>query len=205
MARSHTTLRLFVAAYPPMATRAAMAALLEDHRKSRGWPECRPVPPDQLHLTLQFIGDRREQELADVESSVARSVSGIAPARLTPIRLISLPRRGPARLVAIETDAPPSVLEIHRRLAHRLARNPGQHAADRFLPHLTLGRFTHPAHGLDVDESITMEPFSIERVALVRSVLHPSGAEHRVLREFPLDGDRTSPSAPSGGGEDRHP
>jgi 2'-5' RNA ligase len=174
--------RLFVAAYPPPAL--ARAAL--ERIGSLGLPEHRATPGEQVHLTLQFIGDTDPRELDAVRESVARSASGLAAFELTPARLITLPKRGPSRLVALETDAPPGVLELHRRLAHRLASETRKDAADRFLPHLTLCRFRRPARGVRVDEGVELDPFVVPEIRLMRSVLRPEGAEHRVVEAFGL-------------------
>lgn len=187
-------LRLFVAIYPPQGGREG-----DPVRGSRDWLRAirkldpplanhRPTPPEQVHLTLQFIGDTPQGDLDRVIESIERSASGIAPFGLTPLRLMTLPPRGRPRLVALETDAPPPLLELQRRLAHRLARNPRQKAGDRFLPHLTLARFTHDARPRDLDVPARDPMFHVEHLALVRSVLLPTGAQHRVLREFPLKG-----------------
>jgi len=102
------------------------------------------TPTEQVHLTLQFIGDTAERELDDVRESVARSCAGIDPFILTPRRLVSCPlnrSRGRARLIALETDLPSAMTELHRRLASRLARPKRGRAdveKDRFVPHITL-------------------------------------------------------------------
>lgn len=148
----------------------------------------RSTPPDQVHLTLQFIGPTDPRELEEKAESVERSASGIGAFELTPVRFITLPQRGRPRLVALETDAPPGLLEIQRRLAHRLASKPRRDPGDRFLPHLTLCRFTHRARPRDLDQSVEFDAFQIDRIALMRSILRESGAEHSLVREFPLEG-----------------
>jgi 2'-5' RNA ligase len=102
------------------------------------------------------------------------------------LRLITLPRRGPKRLVAVETDAPASVMELKRRLVTRLAHDPRRDSADRFLPHLTVCRFRAPARMEALDHALDEAPFPVEEVRLMRSVLRPTGAEHDAVATFPL-------------------
>lgn len=174
-------LRLFVAIYPSPEAAAALLAALDE----LSLPPHRPTNPDQLHLTAQFIGDTNERDLEEVRESVARSCSGLPAFNLTPRRIISLPERGPTRLLAAETDSPAPLLELHRRLAKRLAKSAQARDDGRFRPHLTLARFGAVPH-LGVDHPLEMGAFPVIRVALVRSVLHTSGAEHRAIGEFPL-------------------
>ena len=175
-------MRLFVAAYPPRAfARCALEAL-----RGVGMPANRETAVEQVHLTLQNIGDTEAGRVGEVSESVARSASGIGVFTLRAVRLITLPERGAARLVALETDAPGALLELQRRLATRLARKPREKAGDRFVPHLTLCRFRGAEAGLRVNEGVELGGFEVGEIALMRSVLRPGGAEHREVARFGL-------------------
>lgn len=177
-------LRLFVAAYPPPEAAETMLRALRALELARH----REVPPTQVHMTLQFIGDRAPSELDAVAESVERSCAGIAAFSLKALTLTTLPERGHARLVAAETDAPAPLLELHRRLAHRLAREPRRNPADRFLPHMTVCRFAHGERQPRLRAAIEAPPFRVERAVLMRSILRPGGAEHAEVASFPLEG-----------------
>jgi 2'-5' RNA ligase len=104
------------------------------------------------------------------------------------IRLVRLPERGHARLIAAEADQPAALMEMQRRLAHRLARNPREKAGERFLPHFTLARFTCPTRFdiKDEDAPLSCEPFTVHSVFLMKSALTPEGARHDVVNEFAM-------------------
>lgn len=183
----HAPLRLFLAAYPPLG----VVQGLQSRAAGLPLPEYKSVPPEQVHLTLLFMGDRRAASIPDIESSIAASCKGIRACIVRPRRLLSLPEKGPARLVAVETDAPPSLQELHTRLANRLADRTRR--GTPFLPHLTLLRF--PGTGADVrvnedlatpEQDATTFLFELRSVCLVKSTLHPKGSRHEVLREFAL-------------------
>ena len=116
-------------------------------------------------------------------TSIERACSGIEAFELTPTRLIGLPTERP-RVLAIETDAPAALLELHRRLATRLARSPRPDAADRFVPHVTLARLT--GGGSMHAEDVALPAFDVREVVLCRSVLTASGAEHSKLASVTL-------------------
>lgn len=177
-------LRVFVGLYPPPQASESVAGLLD----GLNLPIHRRTPALQLHMTAHFIGDVPASAIDGVIESAERSASGLAPFDLTPLRLVTLPERGPARLVALVTDAPPALLELHRRLVHRLAAKPRQQPHDGFLPHVTLCRFGSPAAGLRVNEPVTAAPWRIDRVRLMRSILRAEGAEHLMVAEFALNG-----------------
>jgi RNA 2',3'-cyclic 3'-phosphodiesterase len=115
-------------------------------------PETRLTPAEQVHMTLQFIGDTPASEMEATMESVRRAAAVLPAFTLNLRRLMRLPERGPARLIAAETDAPPALLELQRRLASRLARNVRARAGDRFTPHMTLCRFAAPQRRLSLPE-----------------------------------------------------
>jgi 2'-5' RNA ligase len=175
-------LRLFVAIYPPADAAAALLGAL----RGIGLARHRETPVAQVHMTLQFIGDRAAREVDSVAESVERSCAGVGAFTLLPLRIVTLPANAHPRLAAAETDAPARLLEVQRRLAHRLAREPRSDAADRFLPHLTLCRFAHGERQRRLALPIEAPRFLVDRVALVRSVLKPEGARHAEVAAFPL-------------------
>lgn len=176
--------RLFVAIYPPASDAEAM---LRAMRRLHPAPH-RETPVAQVHMTLQFVGEIDRGEQGAVIESVERSVAGLPAFALSPERLVTLPKRGRPRLIAAKTDAPGTLLEIQRRLATRLARNPRDRAGDRFTPHFTLCRFTHAASPDPADAPIGLASFRVEQVYLMRSVLRPDGAEHAPVHRVPLTG-----------------
>ena len=184
MARPLKNLRLFVAIHPPPALLGSLQAAVD---ALPGLPPRRTVPAEQVHLTLPFIGDTPMRAIEDTIESVARAASGVRAMYLEPTQLISLPRRGHARLIAVETDAPPLLLELQRRLARRLA-NVRRRADDRFLPHLTLCRFRAPTRMEPITRQIELPEFRVDRIRLMRSTLRAEGAEHHEVAEFMLPG-----------------
>lgn len=180
MSTSH---RLFVAIYPGPEAAARMLAALAQALPAE--VRRRAVAPEQVHMTLQFIGDTDEREVPEVCESVRRSASGLAAFSLDIVRLATLPERGPPRLLAAITDAPAALRELQRRLASRLARNPRARPGERFLPHLTLCRFTGRAPRVDAPG--TIGAFEVRSVRLMASVLRPTGAEHTAVLAVPFD------------------
>lgn len=168
-------------AYPPAGVASAMLGLLEGVEL----PRHRVTPVEQVHMTLQFIGDRHRRELGAVIESVERSCAGVGVFSLEARRLVSLPERGRARLAAVETDAPAGLMEIQRRLAHRLA-DPKRRRSGRFLPHLTVCRFEDEEEMARLERPVEVEGFGVEEVRLMHSVLRPTGAEHRLVHAVRL-------------------
>jgi 2'-5' RNA ligase len=168
------SIRLFIGIYPP----APLARWMLEAIGAVQLPPHRAVPAEHVHLTLQFIGDTPRGELPATVESMERSAAGLRAFELTVQRLITLPERGPRRLIAACTDAPGILEELKRRLVTRLAR-PGERRSRRpFRPHLTLARFRKPTPGPAIDHPLEQRRFPVDRIVLMRSTLRPEGAQH---------------------------
>ena len=176
------SLRLFVAVYPPPDV---AIALLETLAKL-DLPPHRVVPPEQVHLTLQFIGDTPPGKLDEIGETVQRAAGGLGVFEMRFVGLMTLPQGRRARLMSAEADRPAPLIELHRRLATRLAQRPRRDAADRFRPHFTLCRFRAPQRIDRIERSANIDPFTVREVVLLRSTLRPQGAEHHALSTFLL-------------------
>lgn len=183
MTRPSANLRLFVGVYPPRPRAIELVRALEP----LSLPKNRATPADHVHLTLQFVGDVPASDLEDVRESVRRAASGLSGFSLTPRRLLTLPERGGARLIALETDSPAPMMELQRRLAHRLARSARNQPGDRFRPHLTLCRFDPGVRAEHFVHDVSSEAFDVHSIRLMKSLLKPTGAEHLLVEETLLD------------------
>ncbi|MCH8822246.1 MAG: RNA 2',3'-cyclic phosphodiesterase [Planctomycetes bacterium] len=182
MSRPQKNLRLFIAAYPPLEITKKLSSALNNLQL----PEYRAVIAVQVHLTIQFIGDVPTKKLDETIESVERAASGLRAFDLNVKGLITLPVRGPTRLIAAETDCPSTLKELHRRLVTRLARSPRQKTSDRFLPHLTLCRFRNPDKDVSMNSPLDVPAFAVEQIALMRSTLSNEGAKHHEIAAIKL-------------------
>jgi 2'-5' RNA ligase len=189
MAKPRRNLRLFAACYPPLSLAQRWLETLD----TLPLPPHRLVPPEQVHLTLQFIGDTPVKELDAVLESVERACAGLEPFELLPQRYGPLPDQpssAPAKLLMLETDCPPTLLELHSRLVIRLATNARANSSRSYRPHLTLCRIHPPAscQCISTVQPTTTDRFVVDRVHLMRSTLSPAGAQHHEVEQFPLVG-----------------
>lgn len=176
--------RLFIGIYPPREAAEAMLSSVDAVASEAGvdLPAFRMVPPEQVHLTLHFVGPVRGGEVEGIGESLERAVSGIDTFELRPTKLIALPPRDP-RLLAVETTLPSGLVELQRRLVTRLASKPSGRA---YLPHITVCRFKGGGPRGFGERALQIPAFSVTEVCLMRSVLRPDGAEHRLVRKVGL-------------------
>jgi 2'-5' RNA ligase len=151
--------------------------------------------PDQLHLTLWFLGNVPAPRLPELCQAVGGGLTGVARFRL---RLGSLgafpsPRAPRVLWVGLEGDLP-RLLEVQGRVA-RAAGAFGDHQEARpFHAHLTIGRVNRPEApvGRAWQAFVAKRPApapcerEIGAVRLIRSRLRPDGAEYLELASFAL-------------------
>ena len=164
------TTRLFLALWPSVGTRRALA----EHQARWTWPDgAAVVDPARLHLTLHFIG-------AVPAPDIARIAEGLqVPSR--PVTLtFSRPALWPRGLaVLLPSHVPTALLELQAELSQALRRLDCPVDERQFKPHITLARQAAEAH-------LPEEPVppviwrAVGGYALVQS-----RAGYRVLKHYP--------------------
>jgi RNA 2',3'-cyclic 3'-phosphodiesterase len=141
------------------------------------------VPPDNLHVTLAFLGSRPATDVEPVAAALREAASGVALPVLRVRRYRETRSVGMLVLDDEEGRATGLAGRLHERLEglglYRSERRP-------WLPHLTVLRFRRPPRFdpvlPDLGEVVPSE------AAVYLSRLHPSGARYEVLESVPLGG-----------------
>ena len=177
---AHEHIRLFCALTLPQET---VGRVVEWQLRLPGG-DYRVVPPENLHLTLAFLGRRPTHELAAIEAELEGAVLAVA----API-VLRLERyretRSVGMLVFADEDGRAAVLagDLHARLQRLGVYEPEQRS---WLPHLTVVRFrTRPRLAPSLPDLGEVVP---SEAAVYHSVLRPAGAEYVVLHALPLMG-----------------
>lgn len=141
----------------------------------------RAVHPDQLHVTLAFLGARRAMELDPIVGALRDAARGAGPLPLTPRRWRETRSVGMVVLADESGAAGELAGRLHARLealgVYRRERRP-------WLPHLTVLRFRErPGVEPPLPETGTFVPSG---AAAYLSHLHPSGARYEVLDRVSL-------------------
>ncbi len=176
-------LRLFVALDPPDSARLSLVRLCN------GVPGAKWVPPDQLHLTLRFIGEVDNGTFADIADALA-AVS-VAPFSLRLSGVGHFPPRGAPKVLWAGVDDGVPAARLHDEIETRLRRLGLAPDSRKFAPHVTLARLRHARLGkvrdfLSQHALFASEAFALSTFHLYSSQLGAAGAVHRIEASYPL-------------------
>jgi 2'-5' RNA ligase len=105
-----------------------------------GFPELAVTPPENLHLTLAFLGQVDAAQVESAGVAVRGAAEGRAPWRLRWTPAGAFPSASRPRVLWVGVDGGDTLLEVQRVLAGALGDG-GFRVEDRaFRPHLTLAR-----------------------------------------------------------------
>ena len=191
-----STHRLFVAVFPPeaMATRwrgesDCLAALVPP--RAIRWTN-----PEQIHLTLFFLGDVELARLPEIQAALRDACRGHPPFRLRARALGCFPSaRRPRILWAGLEGELGSLRELKAAVDERLAPLGFAGEERPFHPHVTLGRISaglearacqQVARALESQPENDYGEWEVGRINLMRSRLAPAGATYERVEAFVL-------------------
>jgi 2'-5' RNA ligase len=173
------SLRLFCALTLPAET----LARLEAWQTELPTGQHRPVPRENLHVTLAFLGARPAVEVEAIGAELAAAAAAARPVVLRAVRYRETRSVGMVVFDDEDWAAGELARELHRRLERLGVYEPERRA---WLPHVTVVRFR---------ERPRLSPSSPELGAVVpsgaavyMSQLRPTGAEYVVVQECRLGG-----------------
>ena len=189
------TARLFVAADPPATVRerlAGWARAAAAGTSSDALPALRLLDPENLHLTLCFLGSRPVEEIAAIGTALSTCAADVgelsvgAPLWLPPARPRSL-------AVAIHDEAG-ELAGLHAAVTGAIRESTDwEPERRRFRAHITVARTRTRTRGREPRGSGARAPagaglpatpqlrFNAESLTLYRSWLSPAGARYEVL------------------------
>jgi RNA 2',3'-cyclic 3'-phosphodiesterase len=181
--------RLFVSLELPELVKQSVALLCSDV------PGARWVEPEQIHLTLRFIGDVDGLGFQDVEDALASVRS--EPFDLTLKGVGHFPPRGEPHVLWVGVEKSEPLVILHDRVESALVRVGLERERRKFAPHVSIARLRATpsravASFLARNALFRTEPIPVDEFHLVSSQLTPKHAVHRNEATYPLgDGVRS--------------
>ena len=179
--------RLFVAIDLPEPVKERLAEICF------GIPGAKWVKPEQLHLTLRYIGEVDGATFVDIREALA--TIDLPPFSVCLKGLGCFPPRKTPRVLWVGIDPPHEQLfRLRKRVETTLVRLGVEPEHRKFAPHITLARLNETpmnrlANFLAGNSLFSAEPFPVENFHLYSSSLSSKGAIHTLEASYPLTGD----------------
>ena len=153
----------------------------------------RPVRPEQLHLTLRFLGDTDEGAVDDLGDLMATSVAGIRPFSISFSGVGAFPNARKPRVVWIGMQGAEPLVDISRSLEAGVVDLGWKPERRGFRPHATVARIKYVRRQgrlsslLERWHDRSFGSMEVRSIELKRSVLTPQGAIYSTIHSTPLE------------------
>ena len=186
------TIRAFIAIELPPAVIAMLGKVQQNLKSLR--VGARWVRPENIHLTLKFLGDINPGEVDKICGAMTAAAKGVAPLTLTVAGIGVFPGLKRPRVIWVGLGGKiQPMLELQHNIENRLADVGFPKEKRSFKGHLTLGRFKEPADPDTIRRAMAeysdMEnaQFEARRIVLFKSDLKPSGAVYSQVKWVELE------------------
>lgn len=189
-------IRSFLAFELPSEIKEIVSHAYQDMRKTP--LDVRWVKPENIHLTVVFMGNVRNEHLQPIANAVGEVCQGFGPFEifLQGTGVFSS-RRYPRVLWIGLAGNLERMSDFRDGLQSGLAPFGIKQERRRFKPHLTLGRFRkgtrtgfHLEEVLSNYQRLTSGVCAVHELVMFKSDLKPGGAVYSKLKQWPLSGKR---------------
>ena len=186
------TIRTFIAVELPEKIISSISRVQENIKSYYGF-KIRWVRPENIHLTLKFLGNVKKAEIEKVGEAIFESVKGYSPITLRAKGIGTFPGIKRPRVIWVGISGQLDLLvELHKTLDDELEAISFPKENRTFRGHLTLGRVKAKidpkrfGDALNKLAGFESESFTADRIILFKSELKPTGAVYTKLVEASL-------------------
>ncbi len=183
-------MRTFIAIDLEPGLKTALQALIQKLKATGA--DVRWTHAGGLHLTLKFLGEVDEAEVASVKGVLEKVAGRHSSFPLAFAGTGVFPDEREPRVLWVGFAAGPALLALQEDLERELEVEGFAREKRAFRPHLTLGRVKGPGRvrnavqELGRERSESLGGMTVRKVALFESRLRPEGAEYHVIAESGL-------------------
>jgi len=189
----YPVLRSFIAIELPVTVRTVLAEM--QHEFSGCGADVRWVKPGSIHLTLEFLGDIKDEDAGRIIDVIKGTCKEYPAFQLEITGTGVFPNTRAPRVLWVGLDNNETLSALQASIANSLISLGFQPEKRRFVPHLTIGRF-RSFKGKDIllkkvsdYKSKMFGIIKVNSVSLMSSELGPSGAKYSRIAEIFLKED----------------
>ena len=149
------------------------------------------IPPENIHLTLSFLGDVAVNKIPDIVQSVEQNITtdqfqlsisgtGVFSASKSPKVLWLDLNKGVDKLKL-----------LHHQIEKSVSEFKDTHDKNIFIPHITVARIKQTFRNIDVlaflNSVYSTIDFDVNSISMYESKLLPEGTQYTIINTFPLN------------------
>lgn len=183
-------MRCFIAIEIPDEVKATLIMLQEELKKCGA--DVRWIAPDNIHLTLKFLGSVEEKEISRITEIMEHICKRYSPFNLEFKGMGIFPNTKFPRVLWIGVEDNTTLKRLQEDIEKGIAEIGFGQEDREFTAHLTLGRFRASKGKANLLEIVKLHKdnsfcrIEVKSVSLMRSELRPDGARYTKLAEVSL-------------------
>jgi 2'-5' RNA ligase len=172
--------------------KATPQIILFEKEMAKSGADIKLVEPENIHITIKFLGDTDENYIDTIEQSIKESVLSIKPFLIKLKGTGVYPNQNYIKVIWIGITDDGNIETIARAIDEKLEKLGFKKENRGFSPHLTVGRVKtarNKVQLLKVIENYQTVEFTIQNIqsiTLKKSELTPNGPIYTTLREVSL-------------------
>lgn len=174
--------RLFVGIALPDDVRLRLAGLCS------GLPGAKWIDPENMHLTVRFIGEVGGAQAEDIDVALSRVIAPAFDLVLSGVDCFE--SGGKVHTLWMGFAKQPLLAHLYGKVESALVRAGCEPERRKFKPHVTLARLRGESRigsFIQAYNRLTIGPFPVDRFTLFRSHLGSEKAHYEELADYPLD------------------
>jgi 2'-5' RNA ligase len=192
-----SVIRAFIAVDLPGDVQECLSSISNQLKEQMGSVPIRWVSPENIHLTLKFLGDVSLNNISVLTEVLSIETAAIKPMVISVGGIGAYPKIRSPRVVWVGIEAPQEMYSLQRSIDTQLNRIGYAPDKRKFSPHLTLGRVSRnatPPEVRAIGDVLASQKIGylgiarIQGIHLYRSDLKPSGAVYSKLFTAPFSG-----------------
>jgi len=153
--------------------------------------DVRVIPPQNVHITLKFLGNIKKEDIDIIYENIGRSLKGFKSFVFDLNNILDgFPRLSAARILFGTIGSGSEEMEnLFIKVKEGISKIGIDREEKRFIPHFTLARMKFPINFAGMLENIKIEEFKnikCSKIILFESILSRKGPEYLIEKEYVL-------------------
>jgi 2'-5' RNA ligase len=150
------------------------------------------VKPENIHITLKFLGEVPEEKINEVFSAIEIALKETKKFKINLKGMGAFPDFRRPRVIWVGTGkGGEELLSMANKIEEEMEKIGFPKENRKFSPHFTIGRVKSPKNIEKLMEKVKSTDFETEdigvnEVTVMKSQLHPAGAIYTPLKKIPL-------------------